>query len=166
MVVIVFTVLFWCCYKSRAFQKKEAVMEIRNNVKQTVNNVNENDLKVSYNESRKKLIPLITESSEPNKHIKLQKLQTVFQNSRLWEAQHTKSGHAKFIHKVTKTPVEYQAHIKGKQNEIDPGIQKQVVEQLQKHVNILGNDIFYIKNWKTEPNYPKVIKNYEKWSKN
>lgn len=123
-----------------------------------------NDLSQSYTEALK-LISWITELKTSEKHLKLQKIQGIFSNSSLWEEQDKKSGHSKFIHKVTRVVVEFQSHCKGGDNVISPVIQNHISEQVQKHLNILCNEIFAYKNknWKETPDYSSSLERYQNW---
>lgn len=62
-------------------------------------------------------------------------------------------GHRKLENIVTGVMIEYANH--GNKGGVDPGAAEAIFNAVQKHLNILGNEIFsYDKNnWKTEPNY-------------
>ncbi len=77
----------------------------------------------------------------------------------VWSAQKTKTGHRKLIHKVTGIVINYGNHKK----QIDPGAVLTVFELVQKHLNILCNDIFVYKmnNWKKKPDYVASAKRIE-----
>jgi hypothetical protein len=89
-----------------------------------------------------------------------------FVGKTLWVPTGQASGHCKFKHKVTRVVIEYQGHNSHKGQNIAPHIQEQIIDQAQKHLNILGNDIFhYQKNdWKDEPNYDQALANYKAFS--
>jgi predicted RNA binding protein YcfA (HicA-like mRNA interferase family) len=80
----------------------------------------------------------------------------------VWSERTTRSGHRKFVHPVTKVVVEYADHNKN----IDPGAAKDIMEQIQRHVNFIGNNILYATgkryNWSQEPDFEKAEKNWTK----
>ena len=116
------------------------------------------DLKNCYFEAKNKLIPL-TEKLRNDKKLKIDDLQTLFNNSTLWISKSNSSGHKKFKHKVSGTIVEYQAHSSSNDTIIASHIQNQILNQVQTHLNHLCNDIFEYKtnNWKYEPNYRNAL---------
>ncbi|NGX49126.1 MAG: hypothetical protein K940chlam5_00722 [Candidatus Anoxychlamydiales bacterium] len=95
------------------------------------------------------------------KQIKLNDLDTLFSDT-VWQDQRKKGGHRKLINKVTKIVIEYKHH---DGTNVDPGAIRDIYDQVQKHLNILGNDIFAykLKNWRDEPNYEKALTNLERW---
>jgi hypothetical protein len=119
------------------------------------------DLRNCYADTCNKMIPALIDMRTVGYRMKLQEVQTLFTNS-LWIQEKMTSGHKQFTHAVTGVTVEYQAHIKGKENTIAPGIQKQLLEQIQEHVNILSNEVFRYTthHWKEEPDYDRALRNY------
>ncbi|NGX34062.1 MAG: hypothetical protein K1060chlam1_00409 [Candidatus Anoxychlamydiales bacterium] len=89
--------------------------------------------------------------------IKLSDLHNLFSET-VWEDEKKTGGHIKLKHKVTNVVIEYKNHGK---NTVDPGAALDIFDQVQTHLNILGNDIFAYKtrNWKQEPVYQKAISN-------
>lgn len=102
--------------------------------------------------------------------IKLQSLDNIFLNkSTLWNAVKTSgTGHREFTNKVTSVKIEYQAHIKKKENNISHTIKDQLKDQIQQHLNILGKNIFMLDSgsWKNQPNFNQSIQNFGKWYHN
>ncbi len=91
--------------------------------------------------------------------IKQTDLDTLFSKS-VWNEQKTGSGHRKLKHIITGIVIEYADHKK----EIDSGAAKTILEQVQKHLNILCNEVFCYTtgNWKEEPDYSAVLLRLEK----
>ena len=75
-------------------------------------------------------------------------------------------GHRKLQNKVTGVIIEYAAH--GNKGGIDPGAALTILDAVQNHLNILGNDVFkYEKcNWKKEPDYQASVRRLEDLQKN
>jgi len=94
--------------------------------------------------------------------IKQYDLDTLFSKI-VWHDEEKTGGHKKFIHKITNIVIEHKNHGK---NTVDPGAALTIYDQVQKHLNILCNDIFDYKenNWKTEPDYNKALLNLHKWN--
>ena len=86
--------------------------------------------------------------------IKRTDLNHLFERS-LWIPNHS-GGHKEWKHPVTHVVVEYVDRHK----DIDPGAVTTILEQVQKHLNILCNDIFRYTtdNWKEEPNYREAAR--------
>ncbi len=82
--------------------------------------------------------------------VKTSQLTTLFSET-VWREIKTKSGHRKIESVITGVVVEYGNH----SSDIDPGAAETILGVLQKHLNILCNDIFaYTQgNWKSEPDY-------------
>lgn len=80
----------------------------------------------------------------------------------LWQQATTRNGHVKFTHKITRVVVGFQAH---GSNTIDPNGAEDLMNELQRHVNILGNDIFKftVRNWKTVPDFNHALTSYNQW---
>lgn len=89
--------------------------------------------------------------------IKKTDLRSLFEKT-LWVRQDRADGHQKWIHPVTKVVIEYVA----RKTDIDPGAVSNIRDQLQDHVNILGNRIFSFQthNWKSEPDYPAAARRF------
>ena len=123
--------------------------------------ITQNNLMVSYQNTKQKLMPQVTDLRSQDYHVKRKELDLSFPKIAGWEKKDS-GGHAKFQHKVTHTIVEYQSH--GPQT-ISKNIQDQVLENVQNHINILGNEIFKYQsnNWKDEPNYETALRNYHIW---
>jgi len=95
--------------------------------------------------------------------IKQQDLDNLFSDS-VWKIEKKPGGHRKLSHKVTNIVVEYKAH--DNRNNMDPGAVIKILDQVQKHLNILCDDIFAYssENWKDEPDYDaSVIRAEEKY---
>lgn len=120
--------------------------------------MNVTDLQNCYIDTCRKMIPALKTLRTARYHMKLQEVETLFSNS-LWVPEKMTGGHKQFTHALTGVTVEYQAHIKGKENTIAPNIQKQLLEQIQEHVNILSNEVFHYtcRNWKEEPDYERAL---------
>lgn len=118
------------------------------------------DLEAAYRDAvRNNGIIALVKTLRDRQTIKLQDLNSCFANN-LWVKSAQSTGHLKFTHKVTKVMIEYQNH----GNEVSEKIQKQILEQAQTHINILGNDIFKYatQNWKQEPDFQKALENYKR----
>jgi hypothetical protein len=121
-----------------------------------------NDLQLAYNGATQKngLINLTKELRSNNglSNVKIQTISTLFKSLPLWKQHKKSSGHVKFKHKITDINVEFPAHNSRKESTFTPFVSKQILEQVQKHLNIMGNDIFTYKkyNWKQCPNLKAV----------
>ena len=122
------------------------------------------DLRISFHEATRNngIIPLVHNLRQKNTVLKLRDLNTCF-SSGLWQKSFQASGHLKITHKVTRVIIEYQNH---GQEDVAKHIQKQILDQAQKHLNILNDGIFAYttRNWKTIPNYPDSLRRYQEWS--
>lgn len=105
------------------------------------------------------LIDLTKNLSNPQYELKIHDIKMIFKNSPLWHRCKQKTGHCKFTHAVTKIVVEFQGHSSKKDTTVKPGILDQILYNVHRHLNILGNDIFKYKkhNWKKEPNYYNTL---------
>jgi hypothetical protein len=125
------------------------------------------DLQLAYQEATRNngLLELMAKLRQPNEKYKTKKdvIHSIFTNSALWEEQVTKSGHAKFKHKITQIVIGYQKH--GKSTTMDPGGVDKLTDLLQNHLNILANEIFgfRVNNWKEEPNWQQAEQNLAAW---
>lgn len=121
-----------------------------------------NDLQLSYQDATRNIIPLVHSLRQNNTVLKLRDLNACFSNA-LWHKSSQASGHLKRTHKVTRVIIEYQNH---GQEDVAKHIQKQILEQAQKHLNVLNDDIFAYttRNWKTIPNYPESLRRYQEWA--
>lgn len=103
------------------------------------------------------LINLLAKLREPDEKYKTKKttIYAIFSNCPLWEEEMTKSGHVKFKHKITQVVIGYQNHGDA---ELDPGGVVSLLKEVQRHLNILCNDIFNYQrnNWKYEPNWAEA----------
>lgn len=106
----------------------------------------------------------IRESTNAKYNVKRNKLLALFASPRmsLWQQATTGNGHVKYTHRITRVVVGFQAH---DDNTLDPGGAEELMKNLQKHVNILGNDIFKyrVRNWKTVPDFNRALVNYNLW---
>lgn len=119
------------------------------------------DFKEAYESATRKngLIPLMQELRNKEKDIAIDTLNSCFSHPH-WVDVKGPSGHRKIKNKITHVIIEYQNHGNAS---VATHIRKQVIDQLQTHLNILGDDIFKYKerNWKTLPNCEEALKNYE-----
>jgi len=90
--------------------------------------------------------------------VKLGRIMKLF-NSRVWIQHDLRSGHLKFTHVITNTVVEFSSH----SNDVDPGAVCTIFNQLQHHINMLGNEIlmFRSNNWKSLPDLKRASENWE-----
>lgn len=113
------------------------------------------------------LIELLETLRKPDEKYKTKKdtIYAIFSNCPLWEEEKTKSGHVKFKHKITQVVIGYQNHGDSK---LDPGGAVTLLDEVQKHLNILCNRIFmYERNhWKYEPNWAQAEQNLALWRQN
>ena len=137
-----------------------------------VSAVSADDMKIAYNEVIKNglddLVTKLRNNPKACKNLKRKELKTLFDSCPLWAKESNGSGHATYKHKLTNVVVGFQDHSGGKkQASIAAAQAKEIMDNLQTHINILGDDIFKykIKNWKTEPSYPEAVKNFDKWSR-
>lgn len=125
------------------------------------------DLKSAYHEVvHGGIDDLVTELRQADSLVdclKRDKVNSVFKNNSLWVDQKPKSGHCEYKHAVTNLTVGWQNHSgKKKSSYIAAAQAKDLLQVLQQHMNILGNDIFGYKigNWKTQPDYNAAANNY------
>lgn len=80
--------------------------------------------------------------------IKTTDLSNLF-SAKIWDERKTGNGHRKIQNKITGVMIEYKNH----ELDLDPGSAESIYKAVQKHLNVLGNDIFKYthKNWKTAP---------------
>jgi len=80
-------------------------------------------------------------------------------NSNGWRQHKLRSGHVGFTHLITGVKVGFSNH---GNNNVDPGVVDTVFEKLQRHVNILGNEIFEYKrkNWSFLPKIEDIERNW------
>lgn len=120
------------------------------------------ELQVAFREatSPNGLIQLLATLREPDAKYKTKKdvIYAIFSNCPLWEEEKTKSGHVKFKHKITQIVIGYQNH---GETTLDPGGVVVLIDEVQKHLNILCNEVFmYERNhWKYEPNWQQAEQN-------
>jgi hypothetical protein len=95
--------------------------------------------------------------SSKKENTKTSNFQSMF-SKYLWEELSKKTGHSKIRHILTKVIVEYVVH----EPMIDPGAMVTLGNQIQMHVNRLGNYIFGYRacNWKASPNITLVAKKF------
>jgi hypothetical protein len=91
--------------------------------------------------------------------VKQKDLDNLFSAS-VWKEHEKKGGHRKLTSLVTGVVVEYPNHAK----DIEPGSAETVLHAVQKHLNILHNDVFGNKarNWKDAPDYSKILRQVTK----
>ena len=79
-------------------------------------------------------------------------------NPLLWQELSKKTGHSKLRHVITKVVIEFVVH----EAMMDPGAMVTCANQIQMHVNRLGNFVFGFKkdNWKIRPNISKIAKKF------
>jgi predicted RNA binding protein YcfA (HicA-like mRNA interferase family) len=82
--------------------------------------------------------------------VKRSDLESLFSNKIVWEDQAKKGGHIKLKNSVTGVVVEYKNH---GSEDVDPGAVIDILDRIQAHINILGNDIF---------KYTKCLQNSKK----
>ncbi len=119
------------------------------------------DLQLSYQEAVRNngIKDLVHNLRQENSTLKLRELNSCF-NSILWQKTHQASGHLKLTHKVTHVIIEYQNH--GPET-VKKRIQNQILDQAQKHLNILNDKVFAYttRNWKTIPDYTASLNRYQ-----
>jgi len=93
---------------------------------------------------------------------KIHDLKFYFTKNSGWIKQKKADGHLTFAHKVTKVTVGYQAHSSSKDTTVSANIMGTLLDGVQKHINILGNDIFgsTTGSWSVVPNYTKALNRY------
>lgn len=113
------------------------------------------------------LIDLTKSLRDDRSQIKIHDLKTLFADSTQWIKTPQASGHCKFQNKVTNVIVEFPGHTGKKDSIIYGKIRVQLLEQVQKHLNILCNIIFKysLNNWKKAPRYPDSLKRHQEWIK-
>ncbi len=91
--------------------------------------------------------------------VKIHDLKNLFDSSTTWTNVNKSSGHVAYVHSVTHVKVEFTGHKTRKNDDVLPqGNVKHVLNLVQNHMNILANNVFEIKNWKTEtPDYQKSL---------
>jgi len=89
--------------------------------------------------------------------VKQTDLDTLFSKS-VWTVVDTGGGHREVRHKLTGATVEYSNHKK----EIKAGAVVTIFNEVQRHLNILNNQIYSYTNcnWKEEPDYSAARKNW------
>lgn len=127
------------------------------------------DLKEAYWEATKGglmdfILTLRNESTEKYSK-KINELYLFFEKMPLWKLVPSKDGHYTFKHKVTHIVIGFQAHSrKKKDNTVSATLVKSIRDNVQKHLNMLGNEIFSDRkfNWKSEPDYKASAVRYRK----
>lgn len=114
----------------------------------------------------KQLVAFTEEVRKPNGQysVKTTELMHMFQACSQWIRVKKKGGHAKFQNSVTHVVVEFQAHKKrSNETNLDPGAVNGVLDAVQKHINIVCNQIFQPKNNIWQKNYPikQALINYQ-----
>ncbi len=72
-----------------------------------------------------------------------------------WCKRPAASGHVTYINRVTHIKVCAIPHA----GDMKPGVKQNLLQQIQKHINILGNEIFGygVNNWAIEPDYKQAV---------
>lgn len=125
------------------------------------------DLQQAYLDATRNqgLIAFITECARGIPQ-KIDSVNSMFKSQPLWEPIKQSSGHISYKHRITHIVVGFQGHNGAKKdNNIHSAILKVLHECVQKHVNLLGNEIFQYKqrSWKSEPDYDESLKRYIQW---
>lgn len=121
-------------------------------------------LKATYQETQGNLgLIALTTDLRTTKGLSTQKkdrLFTIFKNKELWAEEKTKSGHVKFVHKLSGKVVGWQAH---GGSDLKPEQALSILNVVQEHLNLFCNDIFAYKdcNWKKEPDFEKSLKRFQ-----
>jgi hypothetical protein len=112
-----------------------------------------------------KYVSKLRENHRERFNTKRKDLLNMFENMELWKRTDNADGHAAFEHTITHVRVGFQRH--GNGSEIPAAQAMDVMEQLQIHINILGNEIFRYRtaSWKTVPDFNESVKNYAQWVK-
>lgn len=99
------------------------------------------------------------------KSVKLQRIESLFEKATTWTQIPAKGSHRKYRNLITGIVVEFSAHTGGTNgNDFDTGAAKDMLERIQNHINILGNEIFkYPKRKWPEPDFKKSLANYRAW---
>jgi hypothetical protein len=108
------------------------------------------------------LVCLLRQNPTARYNIRRQDLLNLFSNLPLWKRTDSGDGHVCFQNILTNVRIGFQGH--GKTTEIKASQAMDIMEQLQEHMNILGNDIFAYRtrSWKYEPNYEQAVANYNR----
>jgi len=106
-----------------------------------------------------------TRNIREGKEIKINDLKSYFTVNTGWLKIKQANGHKKFIHKVTRIVIEYQAHSNKKDTSVKPRIVAHLLDQVQQHINIIGNDIwgYNTKTWEVDANYKQALIKYNQW---
>lgn len=123
------------------------------------------DLKECERECRKRLFNWLDETRMPDGINNLKKIELIkmFENLPLWTRENA-GGHALFRHKITRISVSFQAH---GQNNLQIHQSKNVLDCVQRHVNILGNQIFQVnRGWEEKIDFNQAYNNYLQYAAN
>ncbi len=127
------------------------------------------ELKNVYIDTKKKLIPLIMDlrDRENEKKVTKKALNSIFKGMNDWEKVKQATGHATYKNEITKITVAWQNHSKKKDKTIPQAHLDAIKEAVQRHVNILGNEIFgyKVRNWKSEPDFKKSENRLAIWTR-
>lgn len=137
--------------------------------KSAAKKISEQDLAIGYNSINKNngLLKLLKDLRE-GKRVRHTELRTMFENMPDWEQAPGATGHLSFSNKITGIKVCFQAHNGGKKSDstAKKAIMDQLLNQIQTHVNIIGNDIigYTSHNFKKEPeNYKSTLSRFHMW---
>jgi hypothetical protein len=88
-------------------------------------------------------------------NFRLKDLRGIFSKD-VWTDTSDPGGHTKLKHKITGVVINYSNH----KDPVDPGAMASIVDKVQEHVNILGNDIFSFnkRNFKEAPDFEKIAR--------
>jgi hypothetical protein len=93
--------------------------------------------------------------------IKIHDLRTLFENSTTWTSVTKSSGHVAFFNPITKIKVEFTAHKTRKSDGVMPqGNAHHILDLVQRHMNILANNVYKINNWSEKPNFQSALNNF------
>ncbi len=92
--------------------------------------------------------------------IKTQSLFRLFADP-VWQEEKTKSGHKCYYHLITRERIGFSNH----QKNIKAGAAISILNNVQKIMDILANEIFLIKNWSIEPDYQASLERWTEWQK-
>lgn len=112
------------------------------------------------------LVCKLRQDPTARKNIKRQQLITMFTSLPLWKRTDEGDGHVAFQHALTHIRIGFQGH--GKSSNISAQQAMAMMDQLQEHMNILGNNFFdyRTRNWKHEPNYESAVTNFGRLNNN
>lgn len=119
---------------------------------------------VDRNNGINNLVTRLRNDLKYRKNLGRQDMINLFSNLPLWKRVDNGDGHVCFQNVLTKVRIGFQAH--GKTSNIAAAQAVSIMDQLQEHMNILGNEIFAYRtrSWKTEPDYDAAVMNFNNWT--